>query len=240
MDFIKFYNSKHNEDTTYFELFVPFVINSFFRDGLILDLGSGKQVRNISSKFKRVIFSDISINAMNYAKNLRKSADFLVLDACKLPFKKESFDSVLCKDILEHVKSDYACVDELNRIIKKGGFVGVWVPKTFVKNDVINWRHLRCYSKETLNFLFNNFEPVLLLNNRSWNHFKLGIILNFFVGIISFLPWNFLPSFKRFRNEFAISKSEYVLYLFDRYIDMLLLKLFPFLGTTLIAVFKKV
>lgn len=228
MEFKRFYSDKHKTNTLYFELFVPQLINKFFKKhGKILDIGSGKQTRNVSLENKEVIFSDIALNALKTAKKKRLDAKFVTLNACTLPFKNNSIDSVLCKDILEHVRSDYDCVAEVFRILKQGGTVAVWVPKTLVKKEVVGWGHLRCYSEDTLKSLFSNFEQVIILHNRSWKRLKLGILLNLGVSVISILPWNYLPSFKTFENTFSITKKEFVLYLFEKYIDMNIIRLFP-------------
>ncbi len=52
----------------------------------------------------------------------------IVGDAHNLPFLDNSFDSVICNAVLEHLKNPYLAVKEIKRIIKKGGYVYIEVP----------------------------------------------------------------------------------------------------------------
>jgi SAM-dependent methyltransferase len=45
-----------------------------------------------------------------------------------LPFKNESVDSVLCSAVLEHVREPYLIIEEMYRILKKGGAVYIEMP----------------------------------------------------------------------------------------------------------------
>jgi SAM-dependent methyltransferase len=42
------------------------------------------------------------------------------LDLCRLPFESETFDSVICCHVLEHVTSDGAAMSEIRRVLKPG------------------------------------------------------------------------------------------------------------------------
>jgi len=46
-----------------------------------------------------------------------------VADAHDLPFMSESFDAVVIQAVLEHVLNPQQCVDEIYRVLKKGGLV---------------------------------------------------------------------------------------------------------------------
>ncbi len=54
---------------------------------------------------------------------------FIQSDAYKLPFSDESFDVVICSEVLEHVPSYQQLIDELVRVLKPGGRLSLSVPK---------------------------------------------------------------------------------------------------------------
>jgi ubiquinone/menaquinone biosynthesis C-methylase UbiE len=47
----------------------------------------------------------------------------IVADAHALPFAPESFELVLCTEVLEHVKNPSQVISELNRVLKPGGML---------------------------------------------------------------------------------------------------------------------
>lgn len=49
-------------------------------------------------------------------------------DICALPFKENSFDLVLCNHVLEHIPEDAKAMQELYRVLKKGGTLIAQVP----------------------------------------------------------------------------------------------------------------
>lgn len=53
---------------------------------------------------------------------------YLVANACILPFQNESFDAVLLMDIIEHVEIKNALFIECHRVLKNGGLMIVKVP----------------------------------------------------------------------------------------------------------------
>ncbi len=42
-------------------------------------------------------------------------------DICNLPFEDEEFDVILCNHVLEHIQDDGKAMNELYRVMKKGG-----------------------------------------------------------------------------------------------------------------------
>jgi len=62
------------------------------------------------------------------AKNKSKRCSFCLGDAQNLSFKKDSFDVVFCKDVLEHIPNDKTCCEEIFRVLKTGGYAIISVP----------------------------------------------------------------------------------------------------------------
>lgn len=52
----------------------------------------------------------------------------LICDSHDIPFENESFDGVIVQAVLEHVTDPYRCVEEIQRVIKKQGFVYAETP----------------------------------------------------------------------------------------------------------------
>jgi len=50
-------------------------------------------------------------------------------DARRLPFPDDAFDVVVCSEVLEHLPDYEGAVDELARVLKPGGRLGVSVPR---------------------------------------------------------------------------------------------------------------
>ncbi|MFS4455785.1 class I SAM-dependent methyltransferase [Maribacter sp. 2304DJ31-5] len=50
-------------------------------------------------------------------------------DICNLPFMDNSFDVILCNHVLEHIPDDVKAIQELYRILKKGGWGIFQIPQ---------------------------------------------------------------------------------------------------------------
>lgn len=50
-------------------------------------------------------------------------------DICNLPFDDESFDVILCNHVLEHIPNDTKAMQELFRVLKKGGWGVFQIPQ---------------------------------------------------------------------------------------------------------------
>lgn len=112
----------------------------------ILDLGCGSgYVGESLTKGNKVIFLDSSEEEIKDIKGLK-----LVGDALNLPFKNESFDLVLCADVLEHIKNDGMVLKNIYNILKKGGKAIIAVPaysKLYGHHDKLIG-HFRRYDKK--------------------------------------------------------------------------------------------
>jgi ubiquinone/menaquinone biosynthesis C-methylase UbiE len=52
----------------------------------------------------------------------------IVSDITSIPVPNESFDIILCTEVLEHVPDPIAAINEMNRILKKGGIMIITSP----------------------------------------------------------------------------------------------------------------
>ena len=90
-------------------------------------------------------------------------------DICNLPFQENSFDVVFCNHVLEHIPNDTKAIQELYRVMKKGGFGIFQIPqdlsreKTFEDDSITDrkerakifgqYDHVRVYGRDYFNKL---------------------------------------------------------------------------------------
>lgn len=97
----------------------------------ILDLGcnSGQLCLKIAKRVKQITGLDVDKNLINIAKSEAlikeiSNARFLIFDANnKLPFRNNSFDKVICSDVLEHLEKRDSALSELKRVLKPNGLL---------------------------------------------------------------------------------------------------------------------
>ncbi len=85
-------------------------------------------------------------------------------DICNLPFRDNEFDVILCNHVLEHIPDDIKAMQELYRVLKKGGMAILQIPqdmsreKTFEDNSITDrkerakifgqYDHVRVYGRD--------------------------------------------------------------------------------------------
>lgn len=85
------------------------------RDSLILEVGSGGNPHPYSSVLVERYFSD-----EHRLKEIEVDSRLVLADACKLPFRDNTFDYSLSYHVLEHVKNPSRFLDENMRVSKAG------------------------------------------------------------------------------------------------------------------------
>lgn len=92
-------------------------------------------------------------------------------DICNLPFEDNKFDVVFCNHVLEHIPDDNKAMQELFRVMKKGGFGIFQIPQdlsrvqTFEDDSITDreertkifgqYDHVRVYGRDYFNRLRN-------------------------------------------------------------------------------------
>ena len=91
--------------------------------GMVLDLGCGlgygSKILYRTHNF--VVSLDISDKALSYARIKYRGPIYVRGDAQMLPFKNESFDSVVALEIIEHVDNNAQMLKEVFRVLKRKG-----------------------------------------------------------------------------------------------------------------------
>ncbi|MFH1249413.1 MAG: class I SAM-dependent methyltransferase [archaeon] len=102
------------------------------KDKKILDVGTGDGFMLRELKCKKLYAIDISKKRCMRARKIVPHANISIQDMHKTNFKDNSFDGIICADVLEHVTNIDIAIKELLRITKKGGFIVVCVPNQIV------------------------------------------------------------------------------------------------------------
>tara|TARA_Y100000590_G_scaffold136257_1_gene155996 strand:- start:11229 stop:11936 length:708 start_codon:yes stop_codon:yes gene_type:complete len=124
----------------------------------VLDIGCGEGRHSLGLYIDReinVIGMDLSIKDMKTAKNRIKdfsisecnqaSCNFGAGNIHQLPFEDNSFDAVICSEVLEHLDTLESAVTEIVRVLKPGGVLAVSVPRFLP--ELICWKLSPSYSK---------------------------------------------------------------------------------------------
>ncbi len=107
------------------------------KKGRVLDLGSniGHFSFYLYEKGFEVVGIDIDKRFLgessNEAKRRRYKIKFINASGTKIPFDNESFDYVFALDVLEHIPDKEKCLNEVNRVLKKGGKFIAALPNVF-------------------------------------------------------------------------------------------------------------
>ena len=88
--------------------------NDFFE--LTLEIGSG--ISPVNTKVKRIVYTDISFDAIKGLKQVLNRGYFVVADVMNLPFKSNTYSHVICSEVLEHLENDWQALLEMYRILK--------------------------------------------------------------------------------------------------------------------------
>jgi len=104
-----------------------------FDKTLDLGCGDGKLLRELKSKGNMVVGVDISFKDIKKARERIKeegldNIHFVVADAQKLPFKNDSFDFLLCSEVLEHVAEPNKVLSEISRIVINNKNILISIP----------------------------------------------------------------------------------------------------------------
>jgi ubiquinone/menaquinone biosynthesis C-methylase UbiE len=106
------------------------------RVGLDLGCGTGLITRHIDLEY--TVGLDLNLWAIAKAgSHVKKGVQFVVGDAENLPLASDTFDVVVCTDVLEHLLEPQKAVSDIFRVLKTGGVLVGTVPS---KNLVWKYR----------------------------------------------------------------------------------------------------
>ncbi len=165
-------------------------------EGIMLDLGcgEGRHIFGIMEKFPHlkcigldphIESLDKAFEGLKFLESISNTkTNFLSGSAYSLPFSDDSFDLVVCSEVLEHLHDYKDAIKEINRVLKPGGQFLASVPAEFPEK--ICWLlseayqnqpggHLRIFKKNELieevaehNFSFESSQRFHSIHSAYW------------------------------------------------------------------------
>lgn len=119
-------------------------------DTQTLEVGSG--ISLISDLTRDTLYSDVTIEAMQFLKQNGVTDTVMVSSLMELPLKDSSFANVICSEVLEHIPDDEKALSEIARVLKPGGSLLMTVPmhQYFFHYDDRFVGHFRRYNPDAI------------------------------------------------------------------------------------------
>lgn len=169
----------------------------------VLDAGCGDKFLKEPFERKGLLYQGIDIDIIDFNND-------------EFPFPDNSFDLVVSLAVIEHIKNTENFLSEINRILKKGGFVFLSTPNWCYafKNFYDDYTHVRPYTKKSLSKILSDFNFVDIhilpgLRNKYFWQYTMPFA-EFFASILPFTAdTKFLPSFLKGKatSLFALAKK---------------------------------
>lgn len=132
--------------------------------GKLLDFGCGRKPYENLFNVDEYIGLDIEVSGHNH----QNSKVDVFYDGKVIPFANETFDSLFCSEVLEHVFEPNDILAEINRVLKKDALAIITVPFCWNEHEV-PYDYAR-YSSFGISYLLekNNFEIVQIRKSGSF------------------------------------------------------------------------
>ena len=111
----------------------------------------------------RVTGIDVGENLINKSKQKVPQGKFFVASISNLPFKDETFDMVLCTEVIEHVENQNKGFKEIYRVLKTDGLFVITTPNKIFKTlfDFLSLVGIRPYHGHEKWFYSWQFKKIL-------------------------------------------------------------------------------
>lgn len=207
----------------------------------ILDIGcgGGLLLREFSAMGFKVTGCDISHQLLFSIPKEELDFSLVVSDAENLNFKDNTFHTVICSEVLEHLFDYQKCLKEIYRVLKPAGFVLITVPNLHCYDSIegkwhvisliikfINGVRKRLHQKEIYPFGYNThiqkMTPLFWRNKIKEQGFQ--IKQSFPIFISPYVPAIFKP-LKKIENK--VYNNNFIFHLQEK-IEKYLSQIYPF------------
>ena len=132
----------------------------------VLNAGCGDGIYDfyLKNKVKEMASIDLNKGDIEIARKLNpeRYLMYCIGDIETMPFKSDTFDCVICTDVIEHLTNDMEAISEICRLLKKGGKLIVTTPS---KDFPIFY--------DPLNYILNRFGKKIPIGIWGWGHERL-------------------------------------------------------------------
>lgn len=104
----------------------------FYMKGKLLDFGCGSKPYKHIFEVAEYIGTDIEVSGHSHKNEYID----VYYDGNTLPFAENTFDSILCSEVFEHLFNLEVMLDELYRVLKPGGFMLITVPFVWDEHEI--------------------------------------------------------------------------------------------------------
>jgi len=186
--------TKYSVHTRLREFHLKRLLNNY-RRGYLLDVGCGLGYLT-EALGNRLVRVGIDLDMDSLKDNSKRGLNnMLQANAIKLPFKEESFDIIVCSELLEHLQEgmDKSALCEMARILKPGGQLLITVPSL---EGIRSWSRLRNLGHDDpsggeyhyrMGYTWRDIDavieqiPVLNIKNK---HHSLFLFSEIFIGLL--------------------------------------------------------
>jgi ubiquinone/menaquinone biosynthesis C-methylase UbiE len=170
-------------------LTIKYNLLNFAEGDSVLDVGCGEGRHIIHACLEHNILGvgvDLSVRDLTIANerfapfaNYNNHSQFSLqqTDATRLPFADNSFDKIICSEVLEHIENYTGVLHEIKRVLKPNGVLAISVPRAWPEK--ICWKlsaayhqveggHIRIFNAQQLR---NEIKSIgFEFTNRYWAH----------------------------------------------------------------------
>lgn len=146
---------------------------SEYLKGDILEVGAG--IGNFTKKLRK--FGDVT--AIDYDSNY-KNANFGDVEKGRYFFRRKSFDTIVCINVLEHIKNDHKALQNMYNLLRKKGKLILLVPAfdfAYGPMDKALGHYKRYTKKNVSDLLITNHYSLISCHYLNWIGL-LGWIIN--------------------------------------------------------------
>lgn len=180
----------------YGRMILDFQILTVYRDlhrllpsftGAVLDVGCGQSPYRHLLRHTQTTYYGIDI--VDAEKFDYKNPEVTPFNGEDIPFPDEKFDALICTEVLEHVENYQKLVNEIFRVMKKGGTGVVTIPWS-ARYHYIPFDYFR-YTPSALKSIFRRFSEVSIRPRGSDTIAIVSkIIVLWFRNLIPKRPWD--------------------------------------------------